>query len=127
VVDASAVLAVLRDEPIAATDRPLLANGLISAVNVAEVVAKLSDFGAPVETIHAALRDMSLAVEPFDEEAALLSGQLRVETRQAGLSLGDRACLALAKRHRLVALTTDRGWLKVADAIGVEVRCIRPE
>jgi ribonuclease VapC len=66
-----------------------------------------------------------LDVRKHDVEAALGAGHLRPVTRQAGLSVGDRACLELARALNLPALTADRGWLAVADAVGVRIELIR--
>jgi PIN domain nuclease of toxin-antitoxin system len=68
---------------------------------------------------------MQLDVHAHDLTAALAAGHLRPATRGAGLSLADRSCLALARTLRLPALTADRSWLSVADAVGVRVEMIR--
>ncbi len=124
VLDASAVLALLQDEP--GGDRVLdsLPGGLISSVNLSEVVAKLAELGMPESEIRLAL-SLGLEVVPFDEAQAYSAGALRPVTRSAGLSLGDRACLALALSRDLPALTTDRVWRDMG--IDVEVEVIRPE
>ena len=123
VLDASAVLAVLNDEPGADVVAASLRDSVISAVNVSETVAKLADGGMPDAAIREALRDLLLDVVPFDSELAYDAGLLRPSTRDAGLSLGDRACLALARRLGLRALTDDESWKRVA--VGVEVSLIR--
>lgn len=110
VVDASAVLAVLLDEPQSARVRPFLSSGAIGAVNLSEVVAKLQERGMPYEAIDRVLGHLDLEVVPFDGALALAAGKLRARTRAAGLSLGDRACLALALARGVPAVTTDRGW-----------------
>ena len=71
------------------------------------------------------IAELQLDIRSHDVEAALGAGHLRPATRSAGLSLGDRACLALASALNLPALTADRGWLAVADAVGVQVDLIR--
>jgi ribonuclease VapC len=68
---------------------------------------------------------VDIDVVAFDESQSLDAAWLRMETRTVGLSLGDRACLALARSRKAVALTADRPWSQVADAVGVTVRCIR--
>jgi len=124
VLDASALLALLQDEP--GGDRVLesLPGGLISSVNLSEVVAKLAELGMPESDIRLAL-SLGLEVVPFDEALAFSAGALRPATRAAGLSLGDRACLALAQSRSLPALTTDRAWRDID--IDVEVEVIRPD
>lgn len=124
VLDASAVLALLQDEPGASAVVETLPGALICSVNFSEVVAKLSEVGMPEADIRTAL-ELGFGVVPFDENLAFQAGALRPETRCAGLSLGDRACLALALDRGLPALTTDRSWTSVST--GVQVRCIRPE
>ena len=109
VLDASALLALLQDEP--GSDRVLeaLPGALICSVNLSEVVAKLAELDMPEGEIHRAL-SLGLEIVPFDEDLAYQAGLLRPGTRSAGLSLGDRACLALAQSRSLPALTTDRAW-----------------
>ena len=123
VLDASAVLAVALGEPgseiVAGSSR----GGLISAVNVSEAVAVLMGAGVSPATARTKLSGVQLITVAFDEEDALLAAELRPLTRAAGLSLGDRACLALAQRRNLPALTADRAWAELD--IGVEVRLIR--
>jgi PIN domain nuclease of toxin-antitoxin system len=123
VVDASAILAMLEGERGHDHVANLLSSTVISAVNLAEVVTGLINRGIAAE---AALRTTdSIAIEtaPFDRETALLAGALREATRTRGLSLGDRACLALARMRGLPALTADRSWAELD--LGVEVRLIR--
>lgn len=123
VLDSSAVLALLWDEPGAANVAASVQDARVSAVNLSEVVARLVDQGmAPAEARHA-LRELELGVEVFDTELAIETGLLRTATRAHGLSLGDRACLALAARLEAEALTADRAWSR-AD-IGVNIRLIR--
>lgn len=112
VLDASAVLAYLHHEPGWETVEAALRTDacLISAVNLAEVVSKLAEKRLPENAIRAVLAALSLPVHAYEESQALATGLLRPKTRQQGLSLGDRACLALAIRQRATALTTDRNW-----------------
>jgi PIN domain nuclease of toxin-antitoxin system len=125
VLDASALLALLNDEPGAeSVAGHLEAGALISSVNYAEVVAKLCDYGMPEDAIREALASLDLQVEPFSKEHALTSGVLRTRTRHAGLSLGDRACLALARHSECTAVTADRHWAGLSD-VDVELEFIR--
>lgn len=123
VLDASAILLLLNDEPGAAVVAEALDGGVISAVNLSEVVAKLLEAGLPRGEAEDGLGGLGLEVHPFDEAAAWAAGGLRSGTRKAGLSLGDRACLALAKELGLPALTADSAWARAS--IGVEVRLLR--
>lgn len=110
VLDASAILALLNDEPGAEAVQAVLDSAVVGAVNLSEVVAKLADSGVPEGTIREALDELELRVVPFDQVQAYAAGFLRPATRSAGLSLGDRACLSLAERLGAPALTTDRRW-----------------
>jgi ribonuclease VapC len=130
ILDASALLAHLRDEPGAAVVGDAIAEGAaISAVNLAETLSRAADRGAdPSELVkrltRAGLLDGAVVVEPFTAEDAIDVAHLRPLTRDAGLSLGDRACLALARRLEMPALTADTSWLGIA-RLGVELVQIR--
>lgn len=124
VLDASALLALLQQETGAVrVAQAITVGAAISTVSVSEVVAKLSEAGVPDDVIRAALEQLGLETVPFDAELAYAAGLLRRETRQAGLSLGDRACLALARRLSLPALTADHLWASLD--IGIAVAVIR--
>lgn len=110
VLDASALLALLLGETGADRVADLLPRSSVSAPNLSEVVAKLSERGVPELGIRTALGDLDLDVHAFDQDAAFAAGRLREPTRNHGLSLGDRACLALAMRLDAVAVTADRAW-----------------
>jgi ribonuclease VapC len=125
VLDSSAVLAVILEEPGAERVEPLLPGAKVSAVNLGEVAAKLRDLDMPEATVETVLSGLQIDVRAHDRDAAIASGFLRPATRRAGLSLGDRACLALAATLGLPALTADRSWQSVADAVGVRVMVIR--
>lgn len=123
VLDSSAVLAVAFREPGAEHVYPILETALISGVNFAEVVAKLQDQGASDEEITVALAQLDLNVAAFDRDQAIRAGMLRASTRAKGLSLGDRACLALAIGKGATVVTTDRAWAELD--LPVEVLLIR--
>ena len=95
----------------------------ISTVNLSEVIARLAERDMPESHIRQALDGLSLEVMPFVEAQARLAGMLRPQTAKAGLSLGDRACLALAVELQLPAMTADRAWADLSAA--VEVRLVR--
>ena len=120
-LDASAVLALLFEEPGAEVVRVQVRTGVIGAANLAEVLAKLSDHGLPAAEAVRAVAILGLEVVPMTERQAGRSAELRPLTRAAGLSLGDRACLALAAELGATALTADRGWDAVARSAGVNV------
>ena len=123
VLDASALLALLNAEPGAERVAACVPGGVISAVNLAEVVGKLAEAGMAVEDIRLALAGLALRIADLDEGLAYDVGLLRPSTRARGLSLGDRACLAQARKSGLPALTADRDWLPLD--LGVEVEAIR--
>lgn len=108
--DASAVLMVLHAEPGWEGLSAALGEVAISAVNLAEVIGKLADAGVPEGDIDASLGSLPMAVIPFDEGHAYAAGLLRPLTRSRGLSLGDRACLALALTLGAPVVTADRSW-----------------
>ncbi|MBS1893828.1 MAG: type II toxin-antitoxin system VapC family toxin [Actinobacteria bacterium] len=129
VLDASALLAVLNDEEGADVATEAIARGAaVSIVNWAEVLSKVAERGMDPETAAAELRRAegsrrALTVEPLTAADCIEVARLRLLTRRQGLSLGDRACLVLATRLRVPALTTDRAW---ADADSdAEVHIIR--
>jgi ribonuclease VapC len=123
VLDASALMAVLREEPGAATVEAVLDHAAISAVNLSEVQAKLVERGTTAELAWSSLIDLDLEVIDFDLSQAKVTGDLRSLTRAQGLSLGDRACLALAQVLGLPAMTADRAWAGLA--VGIEIRTVR--
>jgi ribonuclease VapC len=123
VLDASALLALLNEEPGSEAVAQAFPRAAVSAVNLSEVVAKLVEAGMPIEEVRRILEDLDLDVRPFDAEMAYSSGALRAATRTLGLSLGDRACLALGQFLGRPVLTTDRAWESLD--LGVTVRPIR--
>lgn len=144
VLDASALLALWLIEPGAEVVRDAIdAEGaLITSVNMAEVLAKMedlhpgftsglrevpkrSDGETQIRSKDKPIRPGSFTVEPFTYLDSVISSSLREKTRSRCLSLGDRSCLALAKRMDLEVLTADQAWHEIADEIAVTVRLIR--
>ena len=123
VFDSSALLAITFGEEGAAVALRAAEDAIMSAVNVTEVITRLVDRGASREEALRSLRRVGPAVRPFDESLALDASFLRAATRQYGLSLGDRACLALAMRERATVVTADRAWSKLD--LGIDVQVIR--
>jgi ribonuclease VapC len=121
VLDASALLAVLRSEPGTERVEPRLEGAGIGAVNLSEVIAKLDEDGVPEAEIRRAIGRLELDVHAFDAQHAFAAGLLRRSTRALGLSFGDRACLALAQSLGASALTADRSWSRVDLGIAIEV------
>ena len=127
VLDASALLALLQDEPGAerVVDLSSDAGAYVSAVNWAETLTKLvdagQDAGEVVETLFREGLFSSIEVLPFDAALALEAARLRPLTRSFGLSLGDRACLALGVHHDLPVVTADRAWANLSLKIPVHL------
>jgi ribonuclease VapC len=125
VLDASAVLALLLNESGAAKVAAVLAGSQMSAVNYAEVFTHYAKFGSSQAEIEDVVGTLPIIIVPLDRNLATAAGMLRPLTFVAGLSLGDRCCLALAKYSGLPAYTADRQWKSVAAAVGVNVTLIR--
>lgn len=123
VVDASALLAMLNAEPGAELVAEAIPGAAISAVNLSEVVSKLSETGMPEKAIHNALQPLGMEIIPFDEDQAYHAGLLRIPTKSKGLSMGDRACLGLAGNLGLPVLTADKTWTELS--LGIMVKVIR--
>lgn len=123
VLDSSAVLAILNAEPGADTVIATLDDALLSTVNYAEVVTKIVERGGTYKEAEAALQLITATIVDFDLTLAQRTGALRVETLKRGLSLGDRACLSLAEREGVPAITGDRSWVGAVSS--VEVRLFR--
>ncbi|WP_182278230.1 type II toxin-antitoxin system VapC family toxin [Granulicella sp. 5B5] len=110
VLDTSAIVALLDEEPGADLVRSVIFNAAISAVTLAEAYSILSKRG---QDGIAALSEIRFAIEhviPFTEDQAETAGALRGPTKHAGLSLGDRACIALAIALGVELYTADRIW-----------------
>lgn len=112
VLDASAVLAVLYGEPGQEEIRRRMrgVEAYVGTVNLAEVVSKLAQGGFEEAEARETVSTLALRVVPLDEDAAVRAGMLGPETRPNGLSIGDRACVALAQAIEASALTMDRAW-----------------
>jgi len=117
VLDASALLCLLNDEPGADRVAEVLTRSLIGATNLAEVVSKLRERGLSLDEVKEALGGLHLDVRPLTPGQAMLIGDLRPATRPLGLSLGDRACLALAIELGAEIYTTDAALTKADVAI----------
>lgn len=123
VVDASAVLCVLLGERGADTVAVRIKGAWISSVNLTEVLTRLIDLGSTPDDLDAVVPQLDLIVVPFDAELGRAAADLRRMTRAAGLSLGDRACLALGDRLQATVLTGDRKWSSLD--LGIDVEQIR--
>ena len=122
VLDASAILAVMHREPGSdIVEQAIQAGAAVSTVNLSEVAAKLCDDGLNDAAAREAIGALDIQIIVFDRELALQAGALRLGTKRAGLSLGDRVCLALAQQLGVPAITTDRAWSRLSLDIPIHV------
>ena len=124
VMDASALLALVRDEPGADKVGPHIGRAAISTVNLQEVIKELLLSGLEVVTIRELLDELRLDIRAHDADAAYAAAGLHAQTKEFGRGLGDRSCLALAMQLDVPALTADRDWKKVK-VKGLRVEHIR--
>ena len=124
VLDASALLAVLHQEPGSEKLTPdLLADAVTSTVNLAEVQSKLVSRGVASDDAWEATLSLLREAVPFNHDHARLAGDLVAKTRSLGLSLGDRACLALGLSLKLPVYTADKSWTSLR--LGLSIHVIR--
>ena len=123
VFDSSALLAITFEEEGAELAAQALPGGILSAVNASEIISCFVDRGSGPEQARRWLKAFGIAIRPFDQALAVAAGLLREATRKRGLSLGDRACLALAMRENASVITADRSWATLG--LDVDVTLIR--
>ncbi len=123
IADASAILAMLDREPGHERVAAELPATVMSTVNLAEIVTSLINKGIPAADARRTTESLEIETVPLDRELALAAGALREVTRSHGLSLGDRACLALGRHLALPVLTADRTWAELD--VGIEIQLIR--
>ncbi|WP_315762007.1 type II toxin-antitoxin system VapC family toxin [Sphingomonas sp. Y38-1Y] len=119
VLDASAILAVLLDEPGRERVLPVMTGAFVSSVNLGEVLSRAVDQGFDVDQTASGLARLEMQIMPFAHADAIEAARLRLTTKRVGASLGDRACLALAQRLRLPVLTADRAWSSLGLAVEI--------
>ena len=123
VLDASALLAYAHDERGGARVAAVMETAFLSTVNLSEAVAKFVERGTDYRRLQNEIRFSNVTLVPFEAADAYAAGDLRQDTRRFGLSFGDRACIALARRLGMPVLTADRAWAKLD--LGVAVELIR--
>ena len=121
VLDASAVLALLNQEPGHNKVAPLLSQSVLSSINLCEVLGKLIDAGIAASEANQTVGLLGMPIVPFDAVLALTTAELRTDTRSLGLSLGDRSCIALARNRDATADTAERLWSKLKLGVPIEV------
>jgi ribonuclease VapC len=121
VLDASALLAYLRYELGADVVKAALPEAVISTVNWAEVIQKALALEVDIDDMFQELQGLGLRIEPFTLEDGEMAGRLWSQTKKYGLSLGDRACLALGLRLGAVVLTGDRAWESLNLSIDIQI------
>lgn len=124
VLDASALLALLNEETGHHDVEKALPHAIMSSVNLTEAVSVLTDIGVSQEDAESMTLDIIQDIIPFDQSQALIAASLRKQTKSHGLSLGDRACLALAKSLHATVLTADKIWGRL-NLTGVQIKVIR--
>ena len=123
VLDTSAIVAAIKSEAGADRVRSIATGAVVSALTVGELASVLTREGVPPHVVEAVVDEFRFVVEPFDRMRALAAGFLIAKTAQRGMSLGDRACLALAIELGLPVLTADRAWRGLD--VGIEINFIR--
>lgn len=123
VLDASALLALLNEEPGQSVVEEVIGDCSISAPNYCEVIGKLIDAGVPEDDARHTVELLNIEIVSFDANLAFHAASLRPATRRLGLSLGDRCCLALGRARKATVLTSERSWSRLK--IGVKIKLIR--
>jgi ribonuclease VapC len=123
VIDASAVIAFLKPEATTMDLSAVFSGNAILSVNYSEVADYFARLGRDRAFIETMLGNLDMNIVPLDADVALDAAMLRPEYPKE--SIADRCCLAYAKRTGVAALTGDRRWAAIAEAVGVEVVLIR--
>ncbi len=125
VIDAAALMALLLDEPGADIVAGIIRGASISTVNISECCARGVERGATADAVLAMIADYEIYIIDCDLAQATEAARLREPTRTAGLSLGDRMCLALARLRGGTIYTADRRMGSLDGKLGIDIRLIR--
>lgn len=123
ILDASALIALIANEKGADIVTKYLPNAVMSTVNITEVITRIIKAGASFDEAQIIVDSLIHTKVSFTDQQAMLAGKIVTDTKKHNLSLGDRACLALAMNKELPVLTADKVWSKLK--IGVKVEQIR--
>jgi ribonuclease VapC len=124
ILDSTALIALVGLESGSQQIARLLKNSAVSAVNLAETANKLLEKGFSQAEVRESLAKLELQVEDWSEAMAYRSAEFTQFSKSHGLSLGDRACLTLAKQLRATAVTSDRTWRRLP-SLGVRIMIFR--
>jgi ribonuclease VapC len=125
VLDSSVILAAILGELGGDVVFDRIEDAVVSAVNVAEVYTYAALNGFSTDAIDAFFADTGIEIAPFSHAEAVAAGKMATITRKAGLSLGDRACLALAQQRKAEVLTADRVWKTYANELSLKIELLR--
>lgn len=125
ILDTSAILAAILGEPGGESVTDNLGGSAVSTVIVAEVYTFASRNAHPLEPYTAFFDSQKIEIVPLTSATAIAAGKMVTLTRSAGLSLGDRCCLALAQERQAAVLTADRPWGQFAEVLGIDIQVIR--
>ena len=122
-IDASALLALLRDEPGAAVTAEHLRRSCLSSVNLSEVLEQVLHKERGVDRVLALLKNWQVEIVAFDAHQAGIAADIKHQIGTANLCFADRACLALARSREIPALTADREWSSLPlDVAVIQIR-----
>ena len=122
ILDASALLALLKNEPGADKVEPLLGQIVMSSINVSETASILLESEMTAQEVQECLLPLISDIVPFDAEQAFKTAELRKHMKNHGLSLGDRACISLGMKMGLPVYTADKVWQKLQlDSLEIEL------
>ena len=124
-LDTSAIIALLQKEPGYKLVEEVIASSAISAINFSELVAVLARSSIPEDEINIIITDIVPETIPFSKDLAIITGKLASKSKEYGLSLGDRACLATGQYYGMEIYTADKVWTKLQKHIKSKIIVIR--